>query len=811
MKPRTILIVDDVPLNLKLLQSQLEAEGYVALTASNGLEALELLEREAIDTIISDILMPGMDGYRLCYEVRSSERYQQIPFIFHTATYTSPADEKLCFDLGADKYLRKPASVRALLQAISETEDSQRRQPTATLSGNEVLREYSERLVSKLEQKNIELMAAASERDRAEDELHHTHAQLRQLLEHSPAVIYALDLEGENVRPRLVSENVTRLLGYAVPETLSYEWWLASLHPEDRDAATASMKETITRGETRTEYRVRHQDGSYKWVSDNRRLVRDAQGRAAELVGVWADITDYRRAQDELRLSEQRFGDMLRNLQLIAMMLDRDARITYCNDYLLQLTGWRREELLGRDWFEVFVPSELDTDLKGVFSELLAEAPGSGHHENEILTRSGTKRLVRWNNSVLRSSAGDVVGTACIGEDITDRRSLENQLLRAERMESLGTLAGGIAHDLNNLFMPILMGVTLIKRYEPSDRTQSAIQIIERCVQRGTDLVKQVLLFARGGESAKVVVDLAIVIAEVEAITRSTFPKNVSFRTAITGSLPQLVGDPTQLAQVLLNLCVNARDAMPRGGTITVSAGNTEISEQDATLHGGSLAGPYVALAVADNGTGIEQSVIDRIFEPFFTTKPVGLGTGLGLSTAQGIVRSHGGFLTVSSEAGKGSVFTVYLPTDSGGAAAIPVSQTTVEDVTEGKGELILVVDDEATVRDITRQTLEFSGYKVLTAEDGAQAMEKYVHQRADIALVVTDMMMPVLDGATLIAALRRINPEVLIIAMSGDATQAEQALKAGTSHFLSKPFTAEVLLSTVFEVLRVGGKVSIV
>jgi len=240
-------------------------------------------------------------------------------------------------------------------------------------------------------------------------------------------------------------------------------------------------------------------------------------------------------------------------------------------------------------------------------------------------------------------------------------------------MESLGTLAGGIAHDLNNLMMPILMGATLLRRLEPGERSLQAIGNIERSVKRGTDLVKQVLLFARGVEGARTAVDAARIVAEVEAIAQSTFPKNIAFVATMPDALSRVIGDETQLTQVLLNLCVNARDAMPGGGQITISAANRSLDQQQVALHGGTSAGNYVVLEVADNGSGIPKQVLDRIFEPFFTTKEVGQGTGLGLSTVQGIVRSHGGFIEVVSEAGRGSSFRVYLPADLDAPAATAI------------------------------------------------------------------------------------------------------------------------------------------
>ncbi|HEX3069308.1 MAG TPA: PAS domain S-box protein [Thermoanaerobaculia bacterium] len=917
MKSLKILIVDDVAVNLKLLRVRLEGEGHQVVEARNGMEALKILNAEGAGVIISDILMPVMDGYRLCHEVRHSERFKDIPFIIHTATYTSPADKELSLGLGADVYLHKPASAEDLMSAISNALHTKHQQPSLSLDGMEVLNQYSERLVSKLEEKNIELTAAVNqlglqttaletaadailitdrkgtilwvnpaftamtgyrsdeaigntprmlrsgkqdaefykrfwqtinsgqvwrgeftnrckdgsiryndqtvspvvgpdgeithfvgvlhdvtERKRAEEELRSTHAQLRQLLDHSPAVIYALKVEGGTMTPYLVSENVNRLLGFASEETLSFDWWLGQLHPEDRELALASLDETLREGVSRTEYRVQHKDGAYRWVEDNRRLVRNERGQPAEVVGVWTDITESRRGRDELRESERRFSDMLRNVQLVSMTLDCEAHITYCNDYLLRLAGWDREDVLGKSWFDIFLPADRRAELKAVHASLIADQPESWYYENEIITRAGERRLISWNNTVLRSTGGDVIGTASIGEDITERKSLEKQLLRTQRLESLGTLAGGIAHDLNNLFMPILMGASLIRRVETSDATRKAVDNIERCVRRGTELVKQVLLFARGLEGSRIVIDTASIVREVESIARSTFPKNVTFVTELAPNLPMLSGDPTQLTQVLLNLCVNARDAMPAGGQITVTMGSTDVEPHYAVAHGGSGGGRYVVVEVSDTGTGIAPEIIDRIFEPFFTTKETGQGTGLGLSTTIGIVRSHGGFLTVSSEVGQGSSFKVYFPALFDGAFAAAEGNDREQELPRGEGELILVVDDERAILDITSQTLTAFGYEVLTAEDGAQALDLFVRHQSEIALVITDMGMPVIDGATLIAALRRVAPDVRIIAVSGGPADAAKVVKSGTKYFLAKPFTAETLLRTVSEVL---------
>ncbi len=918
VKPLTILIADDHPINLKLLRAQLEAEGHSVLEATNGAEALALLDRREVDVIVSDILMPVMDGYRLCYEVRNRDRLRNLPFIVYTSSYVSPSDEKLSFDLGADKYLRKPAPAEEMVRAISEALSNPRRQPTVPIDTSDVLKEYSARLVTRLEEKNDELTKAVSqlglqataletaadamlitdmrgvmlwinaafttttgytaaeaigktprilksgllddafyhefwetirscrtwrgefanrrkdgsiyyvehtvtpvcaadgsvthfvgvmhdvtERKRAEEELRHAHAQLRELLEHSPAVLYALKVEGDAIIPRLASENVSRLLGFQVAETLSFEWWQGQLHPEDRERAEASVHETLIQGVSRTEYRMRHKDGTYRWVDDTRRLVRDASGKPYELVGVWSDVTERKHAQDELHESERRLREMLDNLELISVMLDRDARLTYCNDFFLRLTGWQRVEAIGSDWFERFVPPEQVSKLREVFAALLADRSEVRHYTNEILTRAGERRLIQWNNSLLYSASREVIGMASIAEDITDRIRMEKQFLRAQRLESLGTLAGGIAHDLNNLLLPILMGVTLLKRFDPNEASLKAIDNIERSVRRGSELVKQVLLFARGTETSRELVQLGDNVREVESIANSTFPKDITFEASVAKDLSPIMGDATQLTQVILNLCVNARDAMPRGGHISISAVNAEISDLDARLRGGGAGGSFIVLNVADTGEGMSKEIIDRIFDPFFTTKEVGKGSGLGLSTVQGIVGSHGGLLNVSSNPGEGSVFTVYLPAGSSNPPAVAVEIETAG-APHGNGELILVVDDEAAILSMTRQTLETFGYEVLTAEDGAQAIGIFSRRQSDIALVLTDIAMPVLDGIALIAALTRMDPNVRIIVTTGNpsAPTMTKIAKTGITRILTKPYTGDHLLRMLSDAL---------
>jgi nitrogen-specific signal transduction histidine kinase/ActR/RegA family two-component response regulator len=389
-----------------------------------------------------------------------------------------------------------------------------------------------------------------------------------------------------------------------------------------------------------------------------------------------------------------------------------------------------------------------------------------------------------------------------VNTDVTEQRSIQQQLLRAQRLESVGTLAGGIAHDLNNILSPILMGVEGLSIHHSDESSRKILEIIKTAAQRGANIVRQVLSFARGIEGEHAEVQLKHLIREIEELIKETIPKTVEVRSQIPKDLLPVIGDATQLHQVLMNLCVNARDAMPEGGILTLSAENVELDETYARMHIEARPIRYVVLKVEDTGTGMAPGIVEKIFDPFFTTKELGKGTGLGLSTAHSIAKSHGGFINVYSEVGKGSAFKVYIPAADQGA--IDLVEKVQEGIPMGEGELILIADDEAAVREITKQILEAYGYRVLLAKDGTEAVVHYAEKREEIRVVVTDMMMPFMDGAATIRALRKIDPGVKIISTSGLATsgQAHEAAGLGVDSFLAKPYTAEALLETLRNVL---------
>lgn len=482
------------------------------------------------------------------------------------------------------------------------------------------------------------------------------------------------------------------------------------------------------------------------------------------------------------------------------LVQDLDTRILFWNKGAERLYGWKSNEVLGRFANELLYKQRPTQDPE---MERSLNTAGEWQGELHQRTKAGKEIIVESRWTLVRNPENQPKSILIVNTDITEKKSLEAQFLRAQRLESLGTLAGGIAHDLNNVLSPIMMAVQLLQMQVTDEASQLYLQMLEASAKRGADLVRQILSFAKGIEGDRTLLQVGHVILEVEQIIRETFPKSIQIYTDVSSrELWPLAGDATQLHQVLMNLCVNARDAMPKGGTLRMIANNCWVGEAEARQNPDAQAGPYVVITIADNGIGIPAGIVDRIFEPFFTTKELGQGTGLGLSTVVGIVKKHGGFLQVWSEIGQGTEFKVFLPAVETPAA--PQSNSLPPDLFNAQEALLLVVDDEAGIREITKATLEVYGFSVLTASNGIEAITLYKQHQQQIRAVILDMMMPEMDGATAVESLQKINPQVNIIAVSGLPLDKEPETIADPSPqwFLPKPFTAEELLRAVQAVL---------
>jgi len=621
------------------------------------------------------------------------------------------------------------------------------------------------------------------------------HQQLHHLLANVPAVLYVLRIEGQNFVPVLVSENIERLLGVTVAESMSYKWWLDSLHPEDRDRVAGVLTEALKGDGYAMEYRLRHKDGSYHWVQDNNRVVRDAGGKPQQMVGVWTDITERKRNEERLRQQ----ADIIERAQDAIIVRDFTSDlITVWNSGAERLYGWSANEAIGRPMGELIFAEP--NDRQALVKQLVST--GEFHGEIKHRAKDGREVIVDGRATLIRNDDGTPRSVLGINTDITEQKKMEKHVLRTQRLESIGTLASGVAHDLNNILVPILMAVPILRNDPSPQESENFLNTIESSAARGADIVKQVLTFARGAAGDRVLLQPIYIIEEIAKIARQTFPKTVRVRTNYAEDLRLVEGDPTQLHQVLLNLCLNARDAMPEGGSLSLTAENFDVDEQYATMTLGLKAGPHVLISVIDTGTGIPQHIVEKIFDPFFTTKEPGKGTGLGLSSALGIVKSHGGVINVYSAA-NGTTFRVLLPST---ASVLQADETKAQmEVPIGHGETILIVDDESAIREVAKAVLSQSGYKVLAAGDGPAALAFFARQSKEIDLVLTDVVMPIMSGLALARTLRKMDPKVKVIVSSARDSDCNpsELTDIGVQGSLNKPYSRETLLCAVDSVLH--------
>jgi PAS domain S-box-containing protein len=509
-------------------------------------------------------------------------------------------------------------------------------------------------------------------------------------------------------------------------------------------------------------------------------------------------------AERALRESEQKIRDQAALLDIASdaiFVRDLSDRMIFWNRGAEKLYGWSAQEILGQTVDRLLIPQSTvqDNDMLQVVLE-----QGEWQGELRKLHKSGHEVIVATRCTLVCNDAGQPRSILTVDTDITEKTQLQAQFLRAQRLESIGTLASGIAHDFNNLLTPILAISQLLalKLTDLDEQHQHLLSLIQDNAKRGADLVKRILAFARGGDGKRMPLQIRYLLSEVVQVARQTFPKAIEICTYwLTIDLWTVSADASQLHQVFMNLCVNARDAMPTGGILSLSAENLVIDQANAQLNLDAHPGAYVRVTIADTGTGILPEMLERIFDPFFTTKAIGKGTGLGLSTALGIVKNHGGFIKVESEVEHGSQFQVYLPA---------IRQETIQPdeaslLLSGNNELLLIVEDEPSIQLVTSTLLAGYNYRILMASNGMEAIALYMQHQHDISLVLMDMMMPAMGGLTAIRTLQTLNPNVKVIATSGWAAheQLSEATQLGVRAFLPKPYPVKDLLEKIHSVLN--------
>jgi PAS domain S-box-containing protein len=929
-KPLNLLIIEDSVDDAELIAHRLSTSGFDLNWTRVETEAdfLTRLQNGPPDIILSDHCMPRFSGLRAAELLK--EKGLDVPFILISGSIGEEAAVEL-MKHGATDYLLKDRIAR--LGAAVE---------------------------SALEQKRLR-----DAKRLTESELRSTHARLRHLLEHSPAAIYTLRIEGDQVIPHVVSESIESLLGYTMAETLRLGWWRETIHPEDRDRAVAEAAKALREGGGTLEFRLRHKNGDYRWVQDIRKVVRDETGRPVEVVGAVTDISERKRAEfhtnafarlgnklssaktaveageiivevaDQLfgwdactldlydaandqmlhvlncdtiegrrqsfppsrhglppsttarqvieagaqlilrqppfdkstiipfgdhtrpsvslmfvpirhggsvvgvlsiqsyklnaytqrdvnelqsladhcagainriqaeaalRDSEERFRQLVDNIKEVFWMTDvAKRRMLYVSPAYEQIWGRTRASLYQSpmDWLEAIHPDDQKRVSEAAFSR---QSAGTYDEQYRIRRPDGVERWIRDRAFPVRNAAGEVYRLAGVAEDITERRELEERLRQSQKLELLGQLASGVAHDFNNVLAVIQGLASMIKDTDglDADTIEAADQMVQ-ATERGAGLTRQLLSFSRKQVVQPRELDLNDIVSNLTKMLTRMVGVDVALDIKPGAQLPLVRADMVMMQQVLMNLAVNARDAMPGGGRITIETNSLMLDRGHPDLDPEAPPGRYVCLAVGDTGSGIPENLLPKIFEPFFTTKEPGKGTGLGLATVYGIARQHGGWIKVQSQPGRGTTFRVFLPAIAPAPTGTP--QAASPTGPSGRAETILVAEDEAPLRSLVCTVLRRQGYRVLEADSGAAALELWRQHRDHIDLLLTDVMMPGgMSGKELALRLLAEAPKLKVIYNSAYTTEFfDQGIEVLEGvNYLQKPFSLVTLVQTV-------------
>ncbi len=976
----TILVVDDRAANRELLATILGYRGHRVVEASDGAEALSLVKAERPNLIISDILMPTMDGYEFVRRLRADPETANIPVIFNTAHYLDREATVLAKACGVTQIIYKPVEPEMLLSAVDaalgltqsavppppqefnqehmqlltdklaqKTDDVRRtnerlsalielgnqiagehnplhllenfchaarsiigakyaaiavlddggvtlrhfltsglepevesaigpppvgrgllgcllkrggslRTPNieghpqsegfppnhpkmtsflgAAISsssgiygslyltdklGFEEFSEADEKLVTmlaaqvgiayenakryeQLQWRAAELQDTALLRGRAEQELRLTQHRLRDALASSPAVIYTLTTEGDLPFPTWVSENVTWVLGYETEECLTKDWWIRGIHPDDREREVSGLSDLRATGHRISDYRFLHKDGSYRWVRDEQRLLRNDQAGPAEIVGAWVDISERKLAEEALVQTNETLGSLIQASPLAIISTDVQGNVTTWNSAAERIFGWSTKEVVGRPY--PIVPSDQTNEIESGLDALQSRGTLT-EFETRRNRKDGKSVDVSISSSALRGVSGDFNGVVSVIADITERKQLEEQFRQSQKMEAVGRLAGGIAHDFNNLLTAIIgYSQIALSRLKAEDPMRKDIEEVEKAGQRAATLTSQLLAFSRKQVLQPRILDLNAVVAELNKLLQRVIGEDVELVISLDKSIGFVKADPGQIEQIIMNLAVNSRDALPKGGKLLIETANVDLDENYADEHVDARVGAHVMLAISDNGSGMDKETQLQIFEPFFTTKGQGKGTGLGLSTVYGIVKQSGGHVGVYSEPGHGTIIKVYLPRVD---EISDHRKPRLRQVDSQGTETILLVEDEVSVRLLARTILESNGYKVLEADAGEKVRQICKEHRGPIHLMLTDVVMPGMGGRELAELVATLRPETKILYMSGytDDAIVHHGVLGPDKAFIQKPFTPSGLTTKVRQVLGKAKRVS--
>jgi PAS domain S-box-containing protein len=705
---------------------------------------LKELETSTPDIVLADYSLPQFSGLEALKIVR--ERGTKIPFILVTGMKNEEIAVE-CLKEGADDYILK-SSLRRLPGAI---------------------------------QNALEKRRAEWENERLEEELERSQKQIMTIFDSITDAFFSVSnsWEVKYLNPR--SDVFLAKVNKRREDLWGKNWW--SEFPAPKDSVAYEALHSAMTNHKFAEFEE-YYSALNSWLQVRAYPAEDG------LAIYMQDVTERKRAEEKIR--EQ--ANLLDIAQDAIVVRDLDDNIIYWNNSAERIYGWKRNEAIAKN------ASQLLHTEADILQHALLDVRDKGSWFGELRQVTKMQKTIvmesRW--SLVRDEYGRPKSILTINTDITDKKIIEQQFLRAQRLESVGTMASGLLHDLNNILTPIILAVPFMKEKLKDETSQDILRTLESSAKRGEGVVRQLMSFVRGMQGEHVTLQLKHLLWELLNFVSETFPPMIKVRRHCPKGIWNVEGDATQLYQVLMNLSINARDAMPNGGTLAIDLQNVVLNEQEASLHFRAVPGLYVVLSVKDAGTGISPEIINQIFDPFFTTKEPGKGTGLGLSSVLSIVKSHGGFIDVHSELGKGTEFKVFLP-----AKEEKVKEKVAKDshLSMGHGETVLVVDDEKSLQDLVRATLESRKFKVMTAFDGHEAISIYEKNKNKIDVVLLDMLMPNMNGLTTIPALRRINPNIKIIGMSGSLLEnlpSDLSTLVEELPFLQKPFDSEDMVMLV-------------
>lgn len=670
---------------------------------------------------------------------------------------------------------------------------------------------FDQDIVSMLEQlgtdlrRGLEVIAVRNEMRRKTESLRVSEERWQFALEGAGDGVWDWSIDSGQV---FLSRRLLEMLGYESHEANSTTAeWEDRIHPEDRSRVIETMQRYLS-GETPLfvcEHRLRTKRGEYRWILGRGKLFEGTgPDRLTRLIGTYSDITARKETERELHL----LRSALESAPVGVMITDRDGTIKWVNPAFMAMSGYGFAEVVGRNP-RLLRSGRQDT---AAYAQLWATILRGENWQGELINRrkDGTDYPEAMTIAAVRDEAGRVEHFVAVKQDVTERRQLEQQFLRAQRLEGIGQLASGITHDLNNVLAPILLSVELLKLKNTDPATRASLDVIDAAARRGAGIVRQVLTFARGVDGESIPLRPKDIVRELSSILDETFPRQIRIERSVADDLPFIAGDATQMHQLLLNLAINARDVMEQGGTLRLTVTAEQVTAPRPTIAGAMPPGSYVAFRVSDTGPGIAPEVLVRMFEPFFTTKPKGKGTGLGLATTLGIVRSHHGFIEVETSP-RGTEFLVYLPAIPAPAAPVETPGETTE--LAGDGRLLLVCDDEPSIRDLTVAIFSSRGFRVVVASDGIESLSLFAQHCDELAAVVLDLMMPGCTGAEVLAQIRRERTDLPVLLASGlmsEAITAEELAREtarGPTGMIQKPYTAPALLEALGKLLPAPGK----